>query len=110
MPIPNYYDYIQANIIETGSYQKCRLCRTSHYMLSGCPILAIKEYMENNISTETKIVRYQHIADPIVDTAKVTILWDNQIETDRKMTANRPCNKILTRKQCLFIDVVIPYK
>lgn len=121
-------NYIKAKIMKSGTDQKCRLCRTFsetiHHIVSGCPILAKKVYVERH-NTVAKQLHwsickyykidvnkkwYQHTPDPVVDTEDVTIIWDMQIQTDRTIGANRPdlIVKDKKQKQCLIIDVAIP--
>lgn len=120
--------YRKNKIFKTGEDPKCRLCRsyseTIHHILSGCPILAKKEYLDRHnavaahlhwsICREYNIIVsdkwYKHKPDAVVDSEQITLLWDMQIQTDREVRANKPDlvlrNKL--HKTCLLIDVAIP--
>ena len=53
---------------------------------------------------------YQHEPLTIVDTPKVTILWDFPIRTDRKIQVNTP-DIVIKHKQnktCQLIDMSVP--
>ena len=53
---------------------------------------------------------YEHQTPPVTETKEVTILWDFPINTDRKITANRPDIVIRDKikKTCLLLDISIP--
>ena len=53
---------------------------------------------------------YEHKLLPVVDTPKVTILWDFPTRTERTIQANRP-DIVFKRKQnkmCQLIDMSVP--
>jgi len=121
-------NYIKAKIMKTHTDQKCRLCRshdeTIHHVISGCPILAKKAYLERhntvaahlhwNICREYGIKVndkwYKHNPDPVINTPDTTIIWDSQVTTDRTIKANKPDIIIKNKKlkTCILIDVSIP--
>uniref|UniRef100_A0A8D8ZI32 Uncharacterized protein n=1 Tax=Cacopsylla melanoneura TaxID=428564 RepID=A0A8D8ZI32_9HEMI len=121
-------NYMKVKIMKTGKDPMCRLCRTHnetiHHIVSGCPILAKKAYLDRhnlvaahlhyNICKAFKIeVRekwYQHTPEPVINTPEVTIIWDTQVQTDRAIKANKPDIIIKDKKQkkCLLIDVAVP--
>ena len=64
----------------------------------------------NHYDIETPDKWYEHKPLPVVDTPKVTILWDFPIRTDRTIQANRP-DIVIKHKQsktCQFIDMSVP--
>ena len=99
---------VQANILHNGADPRCRVCNTSTetigHLISGCTILAPNEYTNrhnpveqyipwkicNHYNTETPEKWYDHKLLPVVDTQKVTILWEFPIRTDRIIQANNP--------------------
>lgn len=109
---------------------KCRICHqfeeTIDHIISGCPILAQKDYIERHdnvcaqlhfsLCKEYGIVVdsdkwYEHKPKSISATAngETTIIWNVPVRTDRTVNANKP-DIILKRKNqtCLLIDVSIP--
>ena len=106
----------QANILHNGADPRCTFCSTStetnDHLISGCTILAPNEYTNrhnrvgqyihwkicNHYNIETPNKWYEHKPLPVVDTPKVTILWDFPIRTDRTIQANRP-DIIIKHKQ-----------
>ncbi|KAI5700120.1 hypothetical protein M8J75_014551 [Diaphorina citri] len=121
-------NYMKARIMKTGTDPKCRLCRvhneTIHHVVSGCSILAKKEYLERHnkvaahlhwnickeFNIEVKDKWYEHSPDPVIDTPDVTIIWDTQVQTDRAITANKPDIIIKNKKtnRCILIDIAVP--
>lgn len=121
-------NYMRTKIIKTGTDPKCRLCRihneTTHHVVSGCPILAKRAYLERhnfvaahlhynickayNITVGEKW--YEHVPEAVVNTQDVTIIWDTQVQTDRSIKANKPdiIIKDKKRRTCQLIDVAIP--
>jgi hypothetical protein len=53
---------------------------------------------------------YSHIPKPVTEHEDVTVLWNQGIQTDREVLANRPDMIIKNKKDkaCLLIDVAIP--
>ena len=120
--------YMVARIMKSGNDPKCRLCRTYdetiHHIVAGCPILAKKAYLDRhnkvaailhwNMCKEFDIKTtdkwYLHNPDPVANAPHITIIWDTQVQTDRKITANKPdiILKDEANKTCLIIDVAIP--
>ena len=118
----------QANILHNGAEPRCRLCNTStktvDHLISGCTILAANEYTNrhnlvgqyihwkicNHYNIETPNKWYEHKPLPVVDTPKVTILWDFPIRTDRIIQANWPdiITKHKENKRCQLIDISVP--
>jgi hypothetical protein len=93
---------------------KCRLCQqldeTIDHMISACPIVAKEQYVKRhdrvsaqphfNICKETGVQLdkkhwYEHVSKSVVTNqeGKVTILWNQQVQTDRSIPNNKlyPC-------------------
>jgi uncharacterized membrane protein len=53
---------------------------------------------------------YSHIPKPVTEHEDVTVLWNQGIQTDREVLANRTDIIIKNKKDktCLLIDVAIP--
>ena len=53
---------------------------------------------------------YTHIHNPVCEDGGVTVLWNQGVHTERKVTANNPHKIIKNKKEktCTLIDVVIP--
>ena len=97
---------------------------TIDHIISGCPVLAPKEYKLRHDRVGQYIHWvickqhgaqhtthwYEHHPEPVTETENTTILWDFPIHTDRTIKANRPDIIIKDRKkkECLLIDVAIP--
>ena len=81
---------IQIDIIVLGNYIHWKIC--NHY----------------NIETPSKW--YERKPLLVVDTPKVTILWDFPIRTDRTIQANRPdiITKHKQNKMCQLINMSVP--
>jgi hypothetical protein len=107
---------------------RCRLCKeyeeTIDHLISGCPTLAKNEYIigHNKVCThlhysifktlgiETAENWYSHTPKPVTEHEDVTVLWNQGIQTDREVLANRPDVIIKNKKDktCLMIDVAAP--
>ena len=113
--------------MRTSTDPKCRMCaaadETVVHLLTGCSTLAGKEYVarhnevakiiHRNICTEFGIpVHKQHwIHEPqsVTDTEDAKILWDFDIQTDRRIQARRP-DIVLVEKQnkkATLIDIAV---
>ena len=69
-------------------------------------------YTGKSVTIETPDKWYQHETLPVVDTPKVTILWNFHIRTDRTIQANRP-DIVIKHKQNKtgqLIDMSLPYR
>ncbi|EEB19129.1 reverse transcriptase, putative [Pediculus humanus corporis] len=116
-------------ILKVRQDDKCRICQsqseTIDHLISGCPILAKHEYLErhNKICQylHWSICReygmdglpkewYNHIPSPVTTVGPCTVLYDQQIHTDRTVPANKP--DIILRhnaeKWCKLIEVSVP--
>lgn len=120
--------YHEVKILKTGQDSKCRICKihdeTIYHVASGCPELAKNEYVkrhnqicayihwelcrDNKFKTPKRW--YQHVPSSVEDSQSVTIIYDEQVHTDRTISANRPdiiVKNKLTRT-CTIIDVAVP--
>ena len=123
--------YYATKILHTEMDRKCRLCRqldeTIDHIISTCRILAKEQYVKRhdkvsaqihfNICKEIVVQLdkkrwYEHVPNSVVTNqgGKVTILWNQQVQTDRTIPNNKP--DIIMRdnekRTCILIDVAIP--
>jgi len=122
--------YYATKILNTETDSKCRLCQhfdeTVYHIISACPILAKEQYIKRhdrvcaqphfNICKETGVQLdkkhwYEHVPKS-VETGQggtVTILWNQQVETDRTIPNNKPDIIISDneKRTCMLIDVAI---
>ena len=117
------------NIMKISEQEpNCRYCsehlETIDHLVSGCPVLAKKEYLvrHNKVARyiHWKICRhfkisvaaqwYEHDVPPVLENKNAKILWDFGVQTDKTIKANRPDIIIHDKinKQCTLIDVSIP--
>jgi hypothetical protein len=96
---------------------------TIDHLTSGCPILAKNEYVIRydkvcthlhysickTLGIETTENWYSHIPKPLCQHEDITVLWNQGIQTDREVLANRPDIIIKNEKDkiCLLMDVAI---
>jgi hypothetical protein len=61
----------------------------------------------NKLGIETAENWYSHIPKPVTEHEDITVLWNQVIQTDREVLANRPDMIIKNKKSkpCLLIDV-----
>jgi hypothetical protein len=123
--------YYATRILKTGTDCKCRLCHQSdetiEHIISACLILAKEQYIKThdrvcaqlhfNICKEPGVKLdkkhwYEHVPESIETSqgGKVTILCNQQVQTDRTIPNNKP--DIIIRdnekRTCRLIDVAIP--
>ena len=62
------------------------------------------------LGTETTDKWYTHMPKPVYEERDVTVLWNQEVHTDREVTANRPdiVFKNKTEKKKTLLDVAIP--
>jgi hypothetical protein len=103
--------YYATKILNTKTYSKCRQCQPFDekidYIISACPILAKEQYMKRhdrvctqlhfNICKETGVQLdkkhwYEHVPKSVEtgQAGNVTILWNQQVQTDRTIPNNKP--------------------
>jgi hypothetical protein len=122
--------YYATKILHTETYSKCRFCQqfdeTIYHIISACPILAKEQYIKRhdrvsaqlhfNICKERGVQLdkkhwYEHVRKSVETSqgGKVTILWNQQVQTDRTIPNNRP--DIIIRENekgtCMLMDVGI---
>jgi hypothetical protein len=52
---------------------------------------------------------YSHTPKPVTELEDITVLWNQEIQTDREVLANRPDIIVKNKdKTCLLIDAAIP--
>jgi len=123
--------YYTTKILNTETDSKCRLCQefdeTIDHIISACPILAKERYIKRhdrvcaqlhfNICKEETGVQldkkhwYKHVPKS-VETGQggnITILWNQQVQTDRIFPNNKPDITIRDneKRTCMLIDVAI---
>lgn len=120
--------YFSRHILKKPIDSNCRVCgcheETVSHIVSSCPILAKHEYIRRHdnvarlihfkicqdLGVEVGKKWYEHIPEPVVNSQNVTVLWDQQIHTDRTITANKPDIVIKDRRNnmCTMVDVAVP--
>jgi hypothetical protein len=122
--------YNVTKILQTEKDSKCRLCQQFEeivdHIMSVCPILAKEQYIKQhdrmcaqlqlNICRELGVklnseLWYEHVPKSVESQeGKVTILWNQQVQTDRNIPNNKS-NIIIQNNEertCTLIDVAIP--
>jgi hypothetical protein len=122
---------ITTKILNTETDSKCRLFHqfdeTINHIISACPRLAKEQYIKRhdrvsaqlhfNICKETGVQLdqkhwYEHLPKSVEISrgGKVTILWNQQVQTDRTIPNNKPDIEIRDNEKgtCMLIDVAIP--
>jgi len=119
--------YYATKILNTETDSKCRLCQQFDqiidHIISACPVLAKEEYIKRhdrvcaqlhfNICKETGVQldkkHWQEHVPKSVETSqggKVTILWNQQVQTDRTIPNNKPdIIRDNEKGTCMLIDV-----
>ena len=121
---------ISEKILNTEADSKCRLSQkfeeTIDHIISACPILAKEQYIKRhdrvcaqlhfNMCKETggqldKKHWYEHVPKSVetIQEGEVTILWNQQVQTDRTTPNNKPDIIICDNEKvtCMLIDVGI---
>ena len=104
-------EYCATKILNTETDSKCRLCKTfnetTEYIISACPLLAKERYIKRhdrvcaqlhfNICKEAGVKLdkkhwYEHVPKSVETSQEgnVTILWNQQVQTDRTIPNNKP--------------------
>ena len=122
--------YYTRKILGTETDSNCRLCQqfdeTIDHIISSCPILAKEQYTKRhdrvcaqlhfNICDETGVQLdnkrwYEHVPKSVETSqeVKVTILWNQQVQTDRTIPNNKPDIIIHDNEKgtCMLLDVAI---
>ena len=116
--------------MSTETDSQCRLCQqfdeTTDHIISACPIRAKEQYTKRHdrvcarlhfiMCKETGVQLYknnwyEHVPKSVETSkgGKVTILWNQQVQTDRTIPNNKPDNIIRDNEAgtCMLIDVAI---
>jgi len=116
--------------LKTEADSKCRLCHQFDeiidHIISACPILAKEQYIKRhdrvcaqlhfNICKETGVQldqkHWYELVPKSVETSqggKVTMLWNQRVQTDRTIPSNKPDIIIRDNENgtCMLIDVAI---
>jgi len=122
--------YYATKVLNTETDSKCRLCQqfdeTIYHKISAFPILAKGQYIKRhdrvcaqlhfNICKETGVQLdkkhwYEHVPKSVETSqgGKVTILWDQLVQTDRTIPNNKADIIIHDNEKgtCMLIDVAI---
>jgi len=123
-------EYCATKILNTETDSKCRLCQqfdeTIDRIISACRILAKEQYTKRhdtvcaqlhfNICKETAVQldkkQWYERVPKLVEASqgsKVTILWNQQVQTDRTIHNNKPDIIIRDNEKgtCVLIDVAV---
>jgi 5-methylcytosine-specific restriction endonuclease McrA len=123
--------YYATKILHTETDGKCRLCQqldeTIDHIISACLVLAKEQYVKRHDRVSAQIhfnickkigVQldkkhwYGHVPKSVVTTqrGKVTILWKQQVQTDRTIPNNKPDIIIRDSEKgtCMLIDIAFP--
>ena len=107
---------------------KCRVCHakpeTMSHILSGCDILAKKEYLDRHngvaqyihhticqkFQIQTCAKWHTHKPSEVISLKHVEIIWDTPIATDRPHVFNRPDIVVRDKqnKKCFIVDIACP--
>jgi hypothetical protein len=122
--------YYTTKILHIQTDSKCRPCRqldeTTDHIISACPILAKEQYVKRRDAVSAQIhldickeigvqldkkLWYEHVPKLVVTTqgGKVTILWNQQVHSDRTIPSNKPDIIIRSNEKgtCMLTDVAI---
>ena len=122
--------YTKKHIHKTSNDDTCRACKskpeTIHHVISGCPVLAPTKYTQRHdnvcryihllLAEKHEFVQpnavkwHQYDPEPILENDTVKILWNFPVQTDRRVTHNKP--DIITvnkrSREIQLIDIAIP--
>lgn len=118
----------QARIMKISNDPMCRMCKnneeTVSHLLSGCSKLAGTDYttrhnevgkiLHRNICTQYEIQTseqyWRHQPQSVTENEKVKLLWNFEIQTDRRIQARRPDIVLIdkTKKKATIIDIAVP--
>lgn len=121
-------NYFKRKILKEEIGSKCRLCKeyeeTIDHLTSGCPVLAKNEYIVRHdkvcmhlhysickeFGIEVPDNWYSHVPKSVCEHEDITVLWNQGVQTDREVLANRPdiIIKNKQKKTCILIDVSVP--
>jgi hypothetical protein len=121
-------NYFKRTILKEEIVSRCteytEYEETIDHLTSGCPILAKNEYIIRHdkvcthlhysicktLGIETTENWYSHICKLVCEHEDITVLWNQGVQTDREVLADRPDIIIKNKKDKIFllIDVAIP--
>lgn len=119
---------IKTKIDKSQDNPKCRLCHQKdesvNHILCECTALAQKEYRKRHDGVAKALhwdlcrayglehagKWYEHKPEPVIENQDVKILWDFTIQTDKKISHNRPDIVLIDKRnsKCQIIDVACP--
>jgi len=103
--------YYATKTLNPETDNKCKLCQQFHekidHIISACPTLAKEQYIKRhgrvsarlhfNTFKETRVQLdekhcYEHVPKSVetIQGFEVTILWNQQVQTDRTISKNKP--------------------
>jgi len=121
----NYFKY---EILKKEFESKCRLCKqheeTIDHLTLGSPILVKNQYLIRHnkfcthlhysicksLGTESADKWYTHMPKPVYEEGDITVLWNQAVDTDSEVSANRRDIIIKNKKEktCTLLNVAIP--
>ena len=96
-------NYFKNKTLKEEIESKCRLCKqyeeSIDHLTSGCPILTKNEYLMRHdkvrthlhysickvLGIETSDKWYTHVPKPVYEEGDFTVLWNQEVHTDRKL-------------------------
>ena len=123
--------YHATKILQTETEGKCRLCKQSdeavEHIMSACPILAKEQYIKRHDTVSAQLHfnvcgeggvkldnkhRYDRVPQSVKTSheGKATLVWNQQVQTNRTIPNNKPDIIISDNKQgtCMLIDAAFP--
>jgi len=115
-------------IMKVSKDPKCRMCKaadeTVSHILTGCSQLAGTQYLARHnevarilhrdmcVAYEIPVERkyWRHQPESVTENDTIKLLWDFEIQTDRRISARRPDIVLIdkTKKKAIVIDIAIP--
>jgi len=101
-------NYVKNDILREEIDSKCWFCKqheeTIDHLTSGCSILVKDEYLMRHdkvcahlfysictaLGVETTDNWYKYMSQPVYEQEDTAVLWNQAVNTDREVTANRP--------------------
>jgi hypothetical protein len=101
-------NYFKRKILKEETESRCRICEeyeeTIDHLTSGCPILTKNEYVIRHdevcihlhysicktLGIETTENRYSRIPKLVCQHEDITVLWNEEVQSDREVLADRP--------------------
>jgi hypothetical protein len=87
-----------------------------HHLILGCPTLAKNEYITRHdkvcthlhysickkLGTETAENWYSHMPKPVTEHEGITVLWNQGMQMDREVMANRRDMIVKNKDKCAY--------